>query len=279
MPSESTTRVSVSRASSNRRDRSAEDRARRDTSRPKMAPTSPMQTRPTRSLNPDRPSAERPDRPRSASITSTCDVPTPGGPLRRPAHTGGRSTRCCPAPGPSRTGGCRPARSAPGALAVIFSEPLIVGLQRRRRPCWPPPPPPRPPGSFSQARPGTSNSMLIAEISSNAWRTQAETAAPRAPLRPLLPARTPSGCGHPPGAAPHRCKARAVRPLAHRHPSLPQRRPCSTTEPEINPSTSGRERARRRRRARSCRTVIEPGSILSVIAIQDHDRLRRASGG
>ena len=72
MPSASMTRVSVRRASSNRRDRSAEERARRDTSSPKMAPTSPTHTRPTRSLNPGRRSAERPDRPRSASITSTC---------------------------------------------------------------------------------------------------------------------------------------------------------------------------------------------------------------
>jgi hypothetical protein len=38
-----------------------------------MAPTSPKHTLLARSLNPFRPSAERPDRPRSASITSTAE--------------------------------------------------------------------------------------------------------------------------------------------------------------------------------------------------------------
>ena len=77
MPSASTTSVSVRRASSSRRDRSAEERARRETSRPKMAPTSPRHTRPTRSLYPERCSAERPDRPRSASITATAERAQP----------------------------------------------------------------------------------------------------------------------------------------------------------------------------------------------------------
>src|SRR5712692_12008811 len=70
MPSASITRVSVRRASSSSLDRSAEERARRETSRPKMAPTSPRHTRATTSLNPARLSAERPDNPRSASMTS-----------------------------------------------------------------------------------------------------------------------------------------------------------------------------------------------------------------
>src|ERR1019366_7662608 len=68
-------------------------------------------------------------------------------------------------------------------------------------------------------------------------------------------------------------------PLAHRHPFLPHRRPCSTTDPEISASTSGSERARRRRLARSCRLVFEAVLILSVIATQDHDWSRSASGG
>src|SRR6266487_6986793 len=52
------TSVSVSRASSNSLDRSAEERARREISRPRIAPTSPTQTRPTSSRKPCRCSAE-----------------------------------------------------------------------------------------------------------------------------------------------------------------------------------------------------------------------------
>src|SRR5215472_9941395 len=62
-------RVLVSAHNSRRRCRSAELRARRDTSSPRIAPTSPTQTRPTSSLNPERADAVRPDTPRSASIT------------------------------------------------------------------------------------------------------------------------------------------------------------------------------------------------------------------
>src|SRR5262245_55051057 len=65
MPSASIMSVSVRRA------RSADKRARRETSRPKMAPTSPRQTRLTRSRKPLRCSAERPERPRSQSMTAT----------------------------------------------------------------------------------------------------------------------------------------------------------------------------------------------------------------
>src|SRR5215471_5815086 len=62
-------KVSVSAHNSSRRWRSAELRARRDTSSPRIAPTSPTQTRPTSSLKPDRADAVRPETPRSASIT------------------------------------------------------------------------------------------------------------------------------------------------------------------------------------------------------------------
>src|SRR5674536_92717 len=64
------TRVSVSRAYSSSLDRSAEERASRDTSNPKIAPTSPRQTRATSPLKPSRPSVDRPETPRSASMTS-----------------------------------------------------------------------------------------------------------------------------------------------------------------------------------------------------------------
>jgi hypothetical protein len=63
--------VSVSRANSSNRDRSADERASREISNPKIAPTSPRQTRDTNSRNPSRPCAVRPERPRSQSITST----------------------------------------------------------------------------------------------------------------------------------------------------------------------------------------------------------------
>jgi len=39
---------------------------------------------------------------------------TRGGPPRRPAHTGGRSTRRCSVPEHGSIGGCRPSRSGPG---------------------------------------------------------------------------------------------------------------------------------------------------------------------
>ena len=77
MPSASMTRVSVNRASSSNRDRSAEERASREISNPNTAPTSPRQTRATRCLNPSRPCVERPEIPRSASITSTAPIGQP----------------------------------------------------------------------------------------------------------------------------------------------------------------------------------------------------------
>ncbi len=64
-------RVSVSRANSSRRPNSAEERARRETSSPKTAPTSPRHTRATSARKPARSAPNFPDRPRSASITST----------------------------------------------------------------------------------------------------------------------------------------------------------------------------------------------------------------
>jgi len=67
--------VSVSRASSSSRVRSAVDRVSRDTSNPNTAPTSPKQTRETTYRNPSRPSVDRPETPRSASMTCT----DPGG--------------------------------------------------------------------------------------------------------------------------------------------------------------------------------------------------------
>jgi hypothetical protein len=69
MPSLSMIKVAVNAHNSSKRWRSAELRAKRDTSSPKIAPTSPTQTRPTNSLNPERADAVRPEIPRSASIT------------------------------------------------------------------------------------------------------------------------------------------------------------------------------------------------------------------
>ena len=50
---------------------SALERASREISIPKIAPTSPQQTRRTSSVNPSRATPHRPETPRSVSITST----------------------------------------------------------------------------------------------------------------------------------------------------------------------------------------------------------------
>ncbi len=71
MPSLSISRVSVIRANSISLATSALLRASREISIPKMAPTSPRQTRVTRSLNPSRVTPKRPEIPRSVSITCT----------------------------------------------------------------------------------------------------------------------------------------------------------------------------------------------------------------
>ena len=163
-------------------------------------------------------------------------------------------------------------RSAPGGTAVIFSAPLTVGLQRRGRHVGHHRHRLGRPASLSRARPRANSSTLMAEISSSAARTCVEIAAPGAPRRPPPPARTPCGCGPPPGAAPHRCRARAVRPLAHRHPSLPHVDPVRPPTPQISPSTSGSERASAGGGPATAGWSSKQDRVLSVIAIQDHDR-------
>jgi hypothetical protein len=74
------------------------------------APTSPTHTRPTRYLNPLRRSAERPIGPGRRRSPPPPAVPSPGRRTRRLTHTGGQSTRCCPAPAPATTGGHRSAQ-------------------------------------------------------------------------------------------------------------------------------------------------------------------------
>jgi len=61
----------VIRANSINRATSALLRARREISIPKIAPTSPLQTLPTSSVNPCRATPHRPEIPRSVSITCT----------------------------------------------------------------------------------------------------------------------------------------------------------------------------------------------------------------
>ena len=127
--------------------------------------------------------------------------------------------------------------------------------------------------AIQRSSPRESNSMLIAEISSNAWRTPTESAAPGAPPRPRRRGRTRSGCGHPPGQ--HHIGVRTVQFSARASASLlaattalfdhrPRDQPLDVGQragqaPPAGPQLSDGHRSR---------------SILSVIATQDHDRLR-----
>ncbi|WEO92914.1 hypothetical protein A6P39_001695 [Streptomyces sp. FXJ1.172] len=67
----------MSRASSSSRAKSAEDLASRETSSPKIAPASPRQTFATTWRNPSRSAPNRPEAPRSASITATFERAQP----------------------------------------------------------------------------------------------------------------------------------------------------------------------------------------------------------
>ncbi len=71
MPSASMSSVWVIAANSINRATSAFERASREISIPKIAPTSPEHTRATSSANPARATPQRPETPRSVSITST----------------------------------------------------------------------------------------------------------------------------------------------------------------------------------------------------------------
>ena len=71
MPSASMSSVWVIAANSINRATSAFERASREISIPKIAPTSPEQTRLTSSVNPARVTPHRPETPRSVSMTTT----------------------------------------------------------------------------------------------------------------------------------------------------------------------------------------------------------------
>jgi hypothetical protein len=117
-------------------------------------------------------------------------------------------------------------------------------------------------------RPRLSSSRLIAEIPARAaWAPALAATAWRA--SPASPAGTQSIRVRPPARS-DRQGPRSF-PLAHRHPSFPERRRWARREPAMRTSRPGIWRAIRRRRSRSCRRLSPLRSMPSLTVItQDH---------